>query len=508
MTNLKLKVNTVDKTNQIRWDTLKKRSVLTKQPDILTFSLRNYDSKTWKPSIGDDVQLLDGSTKIFGGVVVETNDILEGGLLKEFTVTCKDYTQLLDRQLVSKNYTSMTAAAIVNDIISTYTTGFTTTNVVGSTVIPAITFNYMSVSQSIQKLCEMIGTYDWFVDYDKDIHFFQVGTKVAPFSLDDTSGNFVYESLVSSVDNTQIRNFITIRGGITQGTAVDDKQVADGQQRIFFVGYNLSSFLAYKALAATPTTFVALTVGSDGIDNPTSVDCLYNPDQGLLIFPDATKPAINDVIKYTGTPNFPLISQVQDLVSIGNNGTYQYIIVDKTITSKSAAAQRGQAELIQYGNPITTINFKTYSSGLSVGQTIDVNLALRGISGTFKISKIDMRLKTPSQVTSDYVFTVEAKTALSVNMVDLLNKLLVKNVSDQISIATNEVVDRIYSPLETISIVESIVVSKSSHPNPETITISESFVNTGKNYGTKFVAGPQTPSGVNRVFVLDGSRLG
>lgn len=507
MSSITLKVNSVDKTNQIKWETLRKQSTLTRQPDNLTFSLRNYDSKTWRPAIGDDVQLFDGSTKIFGGVVVETDDQLQGGLLKEFMVVCKDYSQLLDRQLVSKTYANMTASAIVTDIINTFTTGFTTTNVSGSMTVSSIKFNYMSVTQSLQKLCEMVGTYDYYVDYDKDIHFFETGDKSAPFSLDDTSGNFIYQSLNYSKDNTQIRNFITVRGGTTIGTTVDNQQVADGKQRVFFVGYNLSSFLAYKALAASPTSFSALTVGVDGIDDPASYNCLYNQDQGLLIFPDASKPAINDVIKYTGIPSFPLITQLQDPVSVAENGVYQYIIVDKTIITKAAAKQRALAELIQYGNPVTTVNFSTYTSGLNIGQVVDINLPLRGLTGLFKITKVRTRLKTPSQTTSDLVFDIEAKTALGLGMVDILNKLLIKNTSDQISINPNEIVDRIYSPLETITIEENIVVSKVHNPSYETITITESFVNTGKNYGTTFVLGPQTPSGIYRVFVLDGSLM-
>lgn len=508
MSTIILKVNGTDKTDQIKWESLKKRSALTRQPDSLSFALLNYPTKTWRPVIGDEVTLFDDALKIFGGVVTETDDELRGGLLKTFTVTCKDYSQLLDRNLVSKNYTNMTAAAIISDIISTYTTGFTTTNVVAPDIINAITFNYLSVTQSLQKLTEMLPGYDYYVDYNKDIHFFLSGSITAPYALTDTSANFIYQSLVMEQDNTQIRNFITVRGGLTAGTAVDNKQITDGQQRVFFVGYNLSTFLAYKALAASPTTFVALTIGRDGIDDPTSFDALYNPDRGLVTFPDASKPAINDVFKYTGIPMFPLVTQQQDALSVATYGIYQYVIVDKTITTKTAASQRAQAELILYANPNTKISFSTQTSGLVVGQTISIICPLRGISGSYKISKMIMRLHTPSEVTSDLMFDVECVSALSIDLIDLLNKLLVKDPADQISIGTNEVVDRIYTFPETITISEVVTVSKVHNPIFETITITESFTNNGLNFGTIFVAGPWPPSTTKRVFVLDGSILG
>lgn len=508
--SITLEVNGTDRTNQIKWRTLKKKSVLTRQPDMLTFSLLNYSSKTWRPSIGDTVELFDGADTIFAGNVVQTDDSLSGGLLKDFVVTCKDYTHLLDRNLVSKNYAGMSGTDIVDDIITTFCAGggFTTGNVDVPYVVSAVSFNYLTPSQCFQKICEMIPGYDWYVDYDKDIHFFLQGTRSAPFSLDDTSGNFIYDSLSVDSDNTQIRNHITVRGGKTEGTAVDNQQVADGKQRVFFVGYNLETFLAYKALAATPTSFSALTVGRDGIDDPTGFNALYNPDQGLLIFPDATKPAVNDVIKYTGVPVFPLITQQLDPVSIAAYGTYQYLIVDRTITTKLAANQRAQAELLQYANPITRASFMTTTSGLLPGQVITINCPLRGISGSYKISKIDMKLKTPSASSSDFIFTIEAVSTLKVNLVDILNKLLVKNVSDQLVIGSNEIVDRIFSSFETISIGEVLVASKVHNPISETVTIGETFDNRGVNFGTIFVAGPWTPSTTKRVFVLNGSRLG
>lgn len=507
--SLTLNVNGTDKTNQIKWKSLKKRSVLTRQPDTLTFSLLNYPTKTWRPAISDVVTLYDGATLIFAGTVIETGDSLMGGLLKDFIVTCKDYTHLLDRNLVSKNYAGMTGTAIVTDIISTFCSGggFTVANVAVPYVVSAVTFNYLTPSQCFQKICEMIPGYDWYVDYNKDIHFFLQGSRTAPFSLSDTSANFIYESLEIDQDTTQLRNFVTIRGGDTIGTAVDNLQVADGKQRVFFVGYNLNTFLAYKALAASPTSFSALTVGADGIDDPTTVDVLYNPNQGLMTFPDASKPAVGDVVKYTGVPVFPLITQQQDPVSVSAYGTYQYLIIDKTITTRLAANQRAQAELLQYGNPISRVMFQTETSGLISGQVITIICPLRGVSGSYKISKVEMKLKTPSPSTSKFLFTIEAVSTLKINLVDILNKLLVKNPADQIQIGSNEVVDRIFSSFETITIGESLVVGTSHHIT-EGLSVGETFNNRGTNFGTIFVAGPYTPSTTKRVFILNGSLLG
>lgn len=488
---LSIKINTVDKSALIDWNSVKKVEILTKEPDTFEFMIRNVPSKTYRPALSDDVQFLDGATKLFGGVVVQTEEEING-LTRYYRVLCKDYTQLLDATIVSKTYTAQTGTAIIADLISTYATGFTTTNVAAPATIDSITFNYLTLSQCLQKIADAMLGYDWYVDADKDIHFFLTSGVAAPFALTDTSANYAYDSLIYSTDISQLRNVITIRGGQFAGTSVDNLQVADGKQRVFFVGYNLSLFLAYKALAATPTTFVALTIGADGKDNPASYDALYNPDRGLLTFPEVSKPAINDVIKYTGTPFFPLIMQIADSVSVSTYGAYGYLIIDKTIITKDQARDRGAAELLRYANPLITGSFRTFTYGLQQGQTISISSVIRGITGSFKIQRITTTLRTPSAASSDFIFDVEFVSTQSLTMIDVLNKLLIQNPSDQITIGTNEVVDRVYNFGETITTTDVVAAVKDK--------------------GTVFVLAPYTPTpdyatDPKRVFMLNGSRL-
>ncbi len=511
MSTIVLKVNGVDKSNQVDWASVTKEEVLTKEPDSLSFLIRNYTGKTYRPAIGDEVTLYNDVTLIFGGVVIETRDTLDGGLLKHFLVKCKDYTQYLDRYLVAKTYEAMTIDDIIADILVEFTDGtITDTNVVAPILVEKVVFNYLTVSQALQKLTEVVGGYDWYIDYSKDIHFFQNTVTAAPFSLDDTGGNFNYQSLELKQDNSQLRNSITVRGGDFEGTAVDNQQVADGVQRVFFVGYDLTSFLAYKALAASPTSFVALTVGADGKDNPASFDTLYNPNNGLLIFPESSKPAIDDVIKYTGIPIFPLITQQQDIASVAANGEYEYVIIDKTIRSKEAAIQRALAELLKYSTVLSKGTFDTRTSGLRTGQLITIACTLRGISGTYKIERITTVLRTPSSVTSDLLFRVSFVSTVDVTLVDVLNKLLIKDPANQLDIGQNEVIARIYTKLETITLSEVTSTSQSHNPQTETITAGEAS-NAVKDLGTIFVVGEYVPvnfADTKRMFLLDSSPLG
>ncbi len=244
-----LKINSVDKTSLVDWKSLTKQQVSSKEPDTLNFDIINYPAKTYRPVLGDDVKLYDtdGTTLIFGGTVINTEEKMDG-LVKYFTVNCKDYTHTLDRNLVVKNYTNQTVSYIVNDLLTTYAPTFTKTNTTDTTIITAISFNYLPISECLKKLAKTLGHYSWYVDYTKDINFFANYTKSAPFNLTDTSQNYIWGSLIFRSDISQLRNHIILRGGTTTGTSYTDYKIADGKQNTFFVGYDLVSYTFYKAI--------------------------------------------------------------------------------------------------------------------------------------------------------------------------------------------------------------------------------------------------------------------
>ena len=507
MATIQVKINTVDKSSLIDWASLKITQMLTSQPDSATFMIRNVPSKTYRPVLNDDVKIYKDGVLIFGGIVISTGEKIDG-LLRYFTVTCKDYTELLDGTLCAAAYTSKTVSYIINDLVANFAAGLgiTQTNVSGSFTVNAANFNYLSLSQCLTQLANAIPGYDWYIDYNKDIHFFQVSANSAPFGLDDTSGNFNYGTLEFDADQSQIRNSIVVRGGTVAQNAITNNQLSDGKQLIYYVGYNLSGFTASHALAASPTSFLTLTVGQDGVDNPLSFNCLYNPNLGLLRFPTAYP--INDVVQTAGTPNYPLLSIVSDPVSIATYGTKQYLVFDKTITTKQQAIDRAQAELMKNSQPNYTGTFVTFKDGLVAGQYISIICPLRGISGSFKIQQVDIVMRTPSAVTSDLAYTVQFCSTLDIGIIELLNKFLIADVAAQLQVGANEVPDRIYGVNEIITVSDSVVSSISHNPQNETITIGETFVAQALNYAVQFVAGPFVPSGFKRPFILNGSRLG
>ena len=110
-----------------------------------------------------------------------------------------------------------------------------------------IAFNYLEPTKCFKKMAELFG-WNWYVDPDKDIHFFGIFDEIAPFSLDDgvppLDGNYLYQSLKLTDKSDQLRNGIFVRGGDYLSAAINDNlsNQVDGSNKIFLLGYKYANY--------------------------------------------------------------------------------------------------------------------------------------------------------------------------------------------------------------------------------------------------------------------------
>lgn len=449
---LVLKINTVDKSSSIDWTSLNKREGLTKEPDALSFIVKKTASKA-TPELGDDIELLEDAVKIFAGTITERRDFIVGGLIVGYDCTCKDLNQTFDRKLVVKSYENMTAQDIIEDIVDTFTTGFTYVNIeTGTPVLGSVKFNYEQPSKCIQKIADLIG-YDWYIDYDGDIHFFNETTYTAPFQIDDTSGNLFWDTLNFRRNIIELKNTMIVRGGEYKSQILEadsvDKYVADGTQRVFLNIYRYSNIQVKVA-------GVAKTVGIDNIDDPALYDCLYNFSEKAIKFRDANKPTVSQAVVIFGDAYIPLIVQVRDQVSIAEYGEYQGIIIDKSITSVSEAKAIAKGELRKWSAGSYEGSFKTIETGLKTGQMITINSPLRGMNKVFKINRITGKARGNDHME----YTVYFVSSGTLNFTDIMVGLLSSDKKN-IEIAADEVLQRLEYFTEEMNL--SDVLSQPTH---------------------------------------------
>ena len=155
--------------------------------------------------------------------------------------------------------------------------------------------------------------YSWYIDYNKDVHFFAKNTELAPFNLATDTGMFIWDSLKLTEDLTQIRNKVTVIGGEYEANNRTETYVADGEQKQFPLAYKFS-----KAPAVTVNA-VAKTVGVDGLDtvtNEDAYDCFWSFNEKYIRFKDSNYPDAADVVAITGSPLLPVVVNVPDQTSI------------------------------------------------------------------------------------------------------------------------------------------------------------------------------------------------
>lgn len=424
-----LTIGGTDRSGVIEFNSLRRSNKINDKTDRLTFDILRGGSKTYTPVVGDEVILTVDSVREFGGVIVRIDEQLETPKLIRYSVECKDFSHVFDRELVTQNYTSTTVEAIIQDIVDTHTTGFTYTNVDAPIAVTSISFNRLTPSKCLQKLANKTN-YHWYVDYNKDVHFKAKSGESAPFNLtdDETSsdyGKYIYMSLKQEKDFSQIRNTILVEGGEKEGA--ERTITRDGADTSDEGVLNLEYKFSEKP--AVEVDSVTQTVGIDFLDDDASFDVMWNFNEKYLRWTIGNEPTSGDVIEITGTPLFPILVNVPDNDSIGEFGVYEHAIRDTTIRSDDEAIERAIAEINAYGNSIVEGSFKTYEPGLRAGQVITITDSFRNIDENVLIQSVSLRSITPSGDRLEH--NVKYATLKTIGILDFLQEqILDENIRE------------------------------------------------------------------------------
>lgn len=410
---LSITINGVEAKDAIKKGSLKITDQINDRADSCQFVVEKTAASGLVPLVNQEVIVTLDGDRIFGGVIITIDESVEGHTMVVYEVQCKDWTHQLDRMLITERFEGDTGEEIIDYLVANYTTGFTANNVTASKVITSVAFNGLTMSQALQKLARMLN-YSWYVDYNKDIHFFAKSTELAPISLADDSDNFIFESLQITRDISQIRNSIFVRGGEAEGDERTETYVADAGQ---------SEFPLANKFAGMPEVLVnsvAQTTGVDFLSDPASYEVLWNFNQKYIKFTAGNEMAGGEVVEITGVPLYPILVHIPSPTSMGEFGEFQFKITDKTIKSRQEAIDRALAELDAYAATINEASFSTYEAGLKSGQVINIQSDLRSISEDFVIQKVQFVMRSPTE----YQWQVELATLKTVGIVDILQRLL------------------------------------------------------------------------------------
>jgi hypothetical protein len=401
------------------------------------------------PETGAEVFVDLNDERIYGGVIVQVAQTDEWGLIS-YKVTCKDFSYELDRLLVTKVYDgpiesgdeTLTLSALVLDLIHEYAPTFTTNNVQGAYYeIEKITFNKLTLSQCLEKICRLTG-YNWYVDYDKDVHFFANNEETAPFNLEADSDNYDTNSLAIKDDISQLRNRVTIRGGEAIGEERTEK---------IYTKAGVDTYPLANKFSAMPVVTVggaAITVGADYLANEDANVAMWSFQQKYLRFTANNIPVADGVeVLLTSTPLYPIAVQISDRGSIADYGAHEFYKYDDAVKTRADAIKYAYAELSAYADKLVTGSFSTTTPGLRSGQTINISIPDKGISDDYIIQSVRF-----TQSLNYYKWAIELASLKTQSLTDILRKLL---LDEKLSDGEET------SVLEMLAMSDAIVMSDS-----------------------------------------------
>lgn len=449
MANILVTINGVDKTDVVRMGSVSINDALTSKVNTATFKVFDLDG-TDKPSYGDVVRIYDeDSTQVFAGLIIKTDEKRSsispenGEEILDYGVQCQDWTRLLMRRLIIDTYQNKTCLEILTEMIDKYypNDGITLNNVDTGITVEQITFNYKQGDKAIEALANATG-YEWYIDYDKDLHFFLPTDGTATFTITDDTTNWT--DLQIKPDTSQIRNRVYVRGGIYYSDPYMQSIVPDGEQEEFLLAYTPK----YEDFSMTVNS-IDRTVGIKNIDEAADFDFLLDRKEKALSMGEtawaiANKPLLTtDSIQVTYNYEIPILIVQENSDSIeslktleGGSGVYEYLITDKNISSIEAARDRARAELRDYANPVIRGTVTSYddAKGMKSGDLIEINSTRRGINTTYAVQGVKMQQITPTR----FKYTIEFSGRLY-GFVDILMSLFKR--SGDVLLGLDEVLD-------------------------------------------------------------------
>lgn len=356
-------------------------------PATLTFS--TIWDPGFAPTEGQEVILAVGaiSNRRFGGHITNVKQVHnpQGGRVL-YSVTCQDYSWLFDRRQVCKTYGIDTVESIIADLVSTYTTGFTTSHVQQGLgrFDDGMPFTMEKPTQCLKRLADKVGA-TFYIDPFKDVHFFTTDAAATPHDL--TSSFKDYENVVLETDLSQIITRVYVEGaGSTLAQQWDvntdlfltdntNFNAAGGDVRIGAYAPTGTARLRYSATASSNRILMSGGVDFDPIIFATINNSPYLP------FPIGTP--VNMWLKVDDAAAQTALAALE-----GGDGIHESYIQDRRL-SLQGMTDRGNGELTANKTAVDTLTYRTHDPNTRPGAKVTVNLsAPASIAATFTIQTV------------------------------------------------------------------------------------------------------------------------
>lgn len=396
-------------------------------------------------SIGEEVIILDGATRIFGGTIENLNYfIYKGTNVKEYFVECIDFNQVTDRLRIAKTYANETVTDIVTDIITNYLSaeGISLGSVPTSTpTIIQANFNYIQISDALNYLKDATQI-NWNIDYNKNLNLF--------YRIDNVATGFTDADMLElniQETRTQYRNVQWLKAGdgTTEiQTLEKPTPEPDGVSKTFLTRFPLAK---KPTIVINSTPIAESDVGINGLD--TGKKWYWNKDRKEIVQDDSeTILTSSDVLEITYNGLIPILAKVENTAEIssrqsieGGSGIYEGFEKRVALSDKVAAVKYAEGLLNKYDEIPEILSVRT-KSFRQAGTIINVNSTTYSKNEDYLIENVNI---TEEGNILYYDMTLLSGESFG-SWVEFFRKMIVS--ADDFIIQENEVVVQVQSTRE------------------------------------------------------------
>jgi hypothetical protein len=354
-----------------------------------TFGARHLCSFEWidpggggvHPAIGDAVEVLDGATVIFGGLV---STITERGWAETSlvdlvrSVTATDWAAVADQRIVTRTWAAgTTLKTVLQNLITEYLGAFSITldgaQATGATM-PALVYANQTLTDVLNDLTTRTG-WAWRISYAKVFGMYAAGTTTAPFSITTTSGTAVDLSWTQSRDSYYNRLYVLY--GPSGSLDVQDTWTATASQVAFALHY--TGIAGYQTVSENGTWW---PVGVYGVD---AMRWTYDPAGNALHYDGAALAGGEVILFRIGVP-FPQTTYAE--VAAHATDPWEAVVTAADCTDYLSAQALATARLAQYAADVKRVTFTTTTAGLEVGQLLTITLPGRHLASTHLVTRV------------------------------------------------------------------------------------------------------------------------
>jgi hypothetical protein len=214
------------------------------------------------PVEGDRVRIFFHAQLLFGGTIDRVQRTVTGLTTPTYHCECKDWSQILERRLLRRNFTSTTIQAILDSILDNELAGepLTIGTIDSRATIPLVSADGARVFEVCRTMAGATG-HTFYVEFDQSIQMRSTTAPVAPLVLDESV--VVRQGATVKGDRETYRNVQTVIVTGTPATGTEALQVTVERS-------NPTQLAARQAIEAGTGRYESL----EKVTHPTSNDAV------------------------------------------------------------------------------------------------------------------------------------------------------------------------------------------------------------------------------------------